>query len=454
MTWQRSIACWMIVMASACTTASALAQTADAVRQSRLSAELAALLNDPHKPLASLSALAIRDGNIVSQVHFGSRYIDSANAGQNLPVNAQTLYRVASISKLVTAIGVMQLVEQNKLDLDADVSPYLGFALRNPDFPDVAISTRMLLSHTSSLRDEGGYSFPIAQSLQSVLDPRAENYGAGGHWAKASKTVDHAPGRHFTYANLNWGVLGTLIEAVSTERFDRYMKESVLAPLQIAGGFNAEELSKQEIENLAVLYRKQTDEVWNTTGPWVAQVDDYRGKPPAPRPGLAQYRPGRNATPLSPQGGLRIGVQGLSRLMLLLLNGGELDGVRLLNRGSVAAMLHQEWRHDPQQNNGDNAQGLFNAWGLGVQQFLDISTPGHGDRLIAAGDFTGWGHLGFAYGLQSAFVFDPIRRNGMIYIIGGVGSDPEQDPGAYSSLNSWQEKVLDALYRHAIAQRP
>ena len=454
MTWLRRIACWIIVMASCCLAPASLAQTADAVFKGRLDAELQAILSDPLKPLASLSALAIRDGRIVYQGHFGARYIDSADARKNLPANDQTLYRVASISKLVTAIGVMRLVEQHKLDLDADISRYLGFALRNPDFPAVAISARMLLSHTSSLRDAGGYSFPLEHSLQSVLDPRGAHYGAGGYWAAASKTVDHTPGRYFAYVNLNWGVLGTLIEAISGQRFDYYMKEAVLAPLHISGDFNPESLSVQQIANLAVLYRKQSNEVWNPSGPWVAQVDDFRGLQPAPRPGSADYRPGHNATPWSPQGGLRIGADGLARLMLLLLNGGELDAVRLLSQQTVDAMLTEQWRYDKTRNNGDDDQGLFKAWALGVQKFLDSGAPGHGDRLVAAGDFTGWGHLGFAYGLQSGLVFDPVRRNGMVYIIGGVGSDPERDHGAYSSLNSWQEKVLDALYRHAIAETP
>lgn len=450
MTWLHRIACWIIVMASCCAAPSTRAQATDAFFKARLDTELQAILNDPRKPLASLSAVAIRDGRIVYQGHFGQRYIDSADASKNLPANARTLYRVASISKLVTAIGVMRLVEQHKLDLDADVSRYLGFALRNPDFPDVAISARMLLSHTSSLRDEGGYSFPLEHSLQSVLTPRAEHYGSGGYWAAASKTVDHTPGRYFSYVNLNWGVLGTLIEAISGQRFDRYMKETVLAPLQISGDFNPEELSQQEIGNLAVLYRKQSNEVWDTAGPWVAQVDDYRGLQPAPRPGSTDYRPGHNATPWSPQGGLRIGADGLTRLMRLLLNGGELDGVRLLSQQTVDTMLTEQWRHDPTRNNGDDYQGLFKAWGLGVQKFLDSGA----DRLVAAGGFTGFGHLGFAYGLQSGFVFDPVRRSGVVYIIGGVGFDPEHDGGHHSSLNASQERVLDALYRHAIVETP
>ncbi len=402
-------------------------------------------------PLASLSAVVVREGQVVYQGQFGYRVIEERDARKSLPVTTATLFKVASISKLVTAIGAMRLVEQGRLDLDADISRYLGFALRNPHFPDRPITARMLLSHTSSLRDGGGYTFALGSSLQSILVPSGANYGAGAQWASSRPDEDRAPGKFFDYVNLNWGVLGTVMEAASGQRFDRYMKSAVLAPLGIAGHFNAEELTPDEVRNLAVLYRKRTGEnAWDSKGPWVPQTDDYRGQVPAPRAGIERYVPGTNAIAFSPQSGLRISAAGLARLMQLLLNGGELDGVRLLTPASVKALLQEQWHFDAARPNGDNFRGLFNAWGLGVQHFLDQGAPGHGDRLVAHGGMRGYGHLGFAYGLNAAFVFDPVRRIGLIYIIGGVGVDPEQLSGRYSTLNPWEERVLDALYRRAI----
>src|SRR5438445_13768425 len=72
-----------------------------------------------------------------------------ANKAAARRITANDPVRVASISKLVTTIGVMRLVEAGKLELDADVSRYLGFKLRNPAFPDMPISLRMLVSHRS-----------------------------------------------------------------------------------------------------------------------------------------------------------------------------------------------------------------------------------------------------------------------------------------------------------------
>ena len=90
-------------------------------------------------------------------------------------VTADDPVRVASISKLVTAIGVMRLVEAGKLDLDADASEQLGWRLRNPAFPATPITLRLLLSHRSSLTDGAGYwQTPLGGRLRDILeDPRA-----------------------------------------------------------------------------------------------------------------------------------------------------------------------------------------------------------------------------------------------------------------------------------------
>jgi len=75
-----------------------------------------------------------------------------------------------------------------------------------------------------------------------------------------------------------------------------------------------------------------------------------------------------------------------------------------------------------------------------------VSGPSTGDRLTAHGGQTGAGHLGFAYGLQSGFIFDPQTRNGVVYAIGGVSANPDVNKGQYSSFPVWEERVLDALW--------
>ncbi|MDE2429281.1 MAG: serine hydrolase, partial [Burkholderiales bacterium] len=316
---------------------------------------------------------------------------------------------------------------------------------------------RMLLSHTSSLRDDAGYNFPAEVSMQSFLVPGGAHYGDGKQWAgqaESAKAGDFAPGHFFHYVNLNWGVLGSVMEAVTGQRFDVLMQELVLRPLHITGAYHPESLSAHDVADLAVLYRKQKNEVWDVHGPWVAQTDDLHAQVPEPRAALAHYVPGTNATLFSPQGGLRISVRGLSHIMLMLMNQGESDGVRFLQASTVQTMLSQQWRYDPLRLNGDDYRGLFQSWGLGVQRFMDVSAAHYGDRLLppsvqtTSNGFSAIGHLGFAYGLESGFFFDPRSKNGMIYVIGGVGADPETHLGNYSSLSIWEEEILSALYQH------
>lgn len=206
-------------------------------------------VNHPSQALASLSVIAIKQGKVVYENQFGRRYIHPEDAAQDMLANDQTLYRMASVSKMVAAVGAMILVEQGKLDLDADISRYLGFQIRNPHFPTAPITTRMLLSHTSSLRDDAGYNFPIKVNLKSFLVPGGAHYGDGSQWDKASQESSHAPGHFFRYVNLNWGILGSVMEAVSGQRFDHFMRDQLLRPLGMAGGYNPEELSVEELAN-------------------------------------------------------------------------------------------------------------------------------------------------------------------------------------------------------------
>ena len=411
--------------------------------QVRLDAELAAIQGDRAQPLASLSVLAIRDGKVVYERQFGHRWIDNADPARSKPADAATLYRIASISKLVTAIGVMRLVEDGVLDLDRDVGDYLGYRFRNPHFPSVPVTLRMLLSHTSSLRDDEGYFWPEGKN------------GVGVDLTKAWST-QAAPGSYFQYANLPWGIAGTVMEKATGERFDRLMKRLVLDPMGMRGGYHVADLPPEQVASIATLYRKRgTDDAapWDPKGPWVPQVDDFSVAPPAPR-ASARYVIGSNATIFGPQGNLHVSVADLARVMRMLMDRGSLDGKRILKAATVEAMLARQWRTDG-GGNGLATYGAsrqrFNAWGLGNQHFLDVSGPGYGDRIVEGGGFTGVGHLGDAYGLTGAFVFDPASRDGLIFLTGGPGFNPETARGAWSGFFRYEERILTALYREAIA---
>jgi hypothetical protein len=83
-----------------------------------------------------------------------------------------------------------------------------------------------------------------------------------------------------------------------------------------------------------------------------------------------------------------------------------------------------QWRAQSDPAQGDTLGGLFQSWALGAQVFVDASGPSSGDRLAARGGIAAVGHLGFAYGLHAGFIFDPVKRNGVVYALGGDGDDP------------------------------
>src|SRR5690606_24710172 len=259
------------------------------------------------EPVASVRVAFDRDGVTDIRVH------GLADVATGRKVTAGDPVRIASISKLVTAIGVMRLVEAGMLDLDADVSGYLGWELRNPAFPDEPITLRLLLSHRSSLTDAAGYwQTPLGGEVRDILaDPRA--------W-----DTQHAPGRYFRYTNLNFPLVAQAMERATGERFDLLMNRLVLAPLGIEACFNWANCNDAAVARAVVIY----------DGEGAPAKDDLHGeRPDCPvNPAedgscdLAQWQAGRNGGLFSPQGGLRISANGLARIGRLLLGEGMFEG--------------------------------------------------------------------------------------------------------------------------------
>ena len=151
------------------------------------------------------------------------------------PVDGDTRFQVASLSKWITAWGVMTLVESGKLDLDKPVSLYLKrWQLPKSKFDNNGVTVRRLLSHTAGLTDGLGYAGfkpgEPAQSLEASLTRTADV--SPGH--SGIVQVGTEPGSAFQYSGGGYTLLQLLIEEVSGQSFNDYMKEHVLAPLSMA----------------------------------------------------------------------------------------------------------------------------------------------------------------------------------------------------------------------------
>jgi CubicO group peptidase (beta-lactamase class C family) len=429
----------VLPIAAAGSAAPAPAAPLPEVQAAALTRQLQAIVSDPAMPLPGLSVVAIRHGEIVYRHHFGSKRLASATAAAQ-PIDDDTMFRVASVSKFVTALGAMKLVEQGKLSLDGDIGDVLGYRLRNPHFPERPITLRMLLTHTSSLRDEGGFKFAPEVDLKEVLLPGGRHYGKGEMWA-----AGHAPGSWFEYVNFNWGVLATVMERAGGERFDRLMRRLIFDPMGLKAGFYLADFAPAREDDVATLYRKRErdgGEAWDPKGPWIAQADDFGVVAPVAPGTLRSYEPGTNGTVFGPQGSLRIPTGELAQIMLMLMHGGRAGDKQILAPQTVATLLGRQWTLHPAGVNGSangdggSYRGLYHAWGLGNQHFTDTSLTrdgrASGDRLVEGGGFTGVGHLGWSWGLNALFVFNPASQDGIIYVSSGVGADPDKQPGRFS----------------------
>ena len=380
------------------------------------------------RPLAAIAAVRLRHGRVAYSYYGG---FARRNANGTIPVGPQTLFRIASISKVVTTIGLMELVEQGKIDLDHDASDYLGFRLRNPDFPQTPITVRMLLNHTSSIRDADSYTLPPDQKISTLFDTSRKPGDPGYHFAHGD---GHAPGTWFSYCNLCYGLVGTIMERVSGERFDRYQQAHVLAPLGIDGGYNRTALPHPE--RLATLYSHQP------TG-WNAETDTLPLVQVWDPVALAQYKPGTNGTLFAPQGGLRISMEGLTRLARFMLGHGTLDGKTLLSAHSIALMQTPTWQYDGQ--NGDCPYPIA-SYGLSMARLTGArDSSGRETRPYKgySGDLAG--HLGDAYSLHSGFWYDPATGDGFLFAADGFPDAGQERPGTYSSFTRVEEEIFTAL---------
>ncbi|MGH6706187.1 MAG: serine hydrolase domain-containing protein [Sphingomicrobium sp.] len=322
-------------------------------------------------------------------------------------VTADDPVRIASISKLVVAIGVMRLVEEGKLDLEADVSDRLGWPLRNPAFRGRPVTLRQLLSHTGSVRDhDDQYAIPLGGSLRAVLaDPNS--------WDAA-----HGPGEgYFAYSNLNFPIVASVMEMATGERFDLLMKRLVIDPMKLDACFNWPTCGDAAVARAVVL-----------TQDGQPVRDDLRGKrPDCPvfveegACDLSRWRLGDNGALFSPQGGLRISARDLARVGRMLLGGGTLDGVRILSPASVEAMLAPAWRFDGRNGSRDGESVGVCSYGLAVRH-LATRLPGCADDPEGRG--RAWvGHAGDAYGLRSGLWIDRQRGVGIAYFVTGLSDD-------------------------------
>ncbi|WDA42799.1 serine hydrolase domain-containing protein [Erythrobacter sp. BLCC-B19] len=304
-----------------------------------------------------------------------------ANKETGRALEANDPVRIASISKLVMALTALRLMDEGKVDLDRDISDYLGWKVRSPYHPDAKVTLTHLLSHRAGLSDKAGYIIPLGESLEAKFaDPAA--------WRDTG-----APGKAaFEYANLGSPLVATVLEAASGERYDRLVERLVFKPLGVKACLNWIGCDADMQARAVTLYR-DTGEVARDAPedlPPACTIPVAEGVPCD----LGSYVPGTNASIFSPQGGVRIGMVDLAKIgqALLLMNKNGFFSDAAMRRwfGEMAAAAGD---YEP-----DATDVAFCGYGLAAYAVVD-ETPCV-DDLFGDG-FGRIGHGGEAYGLRS-----------------------------------------------------
>ena len=316
--------------------------------------------------IVGVSLAVVKDNQIVYTGAFGHKDLATLQ-----PLTTSTMFRIASISKSFVATAIMTLVDEGKLTLDTDAATLLNFPLRNPAHPDDKITIEMLLSHTSSINDSEGYYISY-DCINPVTNP---------NWRNCYNK--YAPGTAYEYCNLNFNLLGIIIEKVSGERFDHYVERHILKPLGIDGSSFC--VNSVDTTNCATLY------AWNGK--------EFEAQPQAYRPIeiLDHYQMEVNTVRMSPAGGMKISAPNLAKYMLMHMNYGKspLTNARVISKKSSQAMQAD---HTPTKE----------YYGLALEK---------SDKFVDGVTLTG--HTGGAYGLTSAMFFNPDKHFGFVVICNG-----------------------------------
>ena len=190
-------------------------------------------LIEEHRHLAHVPGLgtaAIHQGEIVWARGFGR-----ANIATGLLATADTPFMLASVSKTVMAVALMQVWEQGKFGLDDDVNILLPFPVRNPNFRDDPITPRQLLTHTPSFRDNWGTLTPLYVHGDSPisLETVCHDYFAPGarYYERKKNFHTYGPGTRYSYCNIGATLAGYLVEAITGKPFDQWCIHNIFKPL-------------------------------------------------------------------------------------------------------------------------------------------------------------------------------------------------------------------------------
>jgi CubicO group peptidase (beta-lactamase class C family) len=385
-----------------------------------LAAQLRSLVDEGRR--AGIVSGILRHGKLVHFQSYGSRNLEQA-----LPMEGDTIFRLYSMTRAVTAVGLLTLCDEGRLKLDDPVADYL------PEFADTPVIKEVrdgevvtepqhspmtiyhLMTYTAGLAYPESYPKSLGITLDQVLRIGATTEAAIQYLAR--QPLLSQPGAHWYYG-FSGDVLGRIAEVVSGQSYDRFLDERVFQPLRMTDtGFV---VPTDHWDRLAEVYAPDDDgELINATDR-VPQANSYR-----------------EGEALHSGGGGLVGTAGdYLRFCQMLLNGGELDGVRVIEADTAALMTRNHLRED---------QGplMWYAKGRGTPQDPWTSSNGYGWGLGIGVRLEGESHV--MPGSDGEYRWDGLANT--IYFI-----DPVHDivVVAMSQYLSMDQRELEQTIRKTI----
>jgi CubicO group peptidase (beta-lactamase class C family) len=346
-----------------------------------------------NQALESIQAKSVLPGFCVAIVDgTGVRYARGfgyANIAQQLPYTANTVQPIASISKTLIAVSLMQSVEKGYFTLDTDVSTVLPFNVRNPRFPQLPITIRQLATHTSSITDRDPFysdsyfkgsqtKFNIKDFLESYLIP-------GGNTYSAKNFSKERPGKAYEYSNLGATLAALAVETKARTTYANYAQTYILKPLHMnASGWSP--LETKEV--VATLY------------------DEHKKV-------IAPY-----SFPSYPDGGLYTSCSDLGKFLTAMIRGYE-GKSGILSASSFHEMFSAQFPKGGQPKNASPGDGFYEG--------INWQRSQHGEL----------GHTGGDPGVTTQIYFNPSTGMGRILLTNMSNPDDDQQ-GMYKELhNIW-----------------
>jgi CubicO group peptidase (beta-lactamase class C family) len=336
--------------------------------------------------IAGAVTLVAKDGRIVHESAAGL-----ADIAEKTPMQTDSMFAVASMTKPITAAAVMVLVDEGRLSLDDPVAKYLPEfkeqKLKSGEAPKTEMTLRHLLTHTSGLGGDQKNEGTLAETAKAL----------------AKRSLDFHPGERWQYGP-SLSVCGRVVEVVSGQPFDVFLQERFFAPLGMRDTSFLPPPEKHA--RVARLYERKGDKLESTTH-WINDLSADR-------------------TP-NPSGGLFSTAADMARFYQMMLNLGELDGRRVLTEASVREMTRVQ--------TDDLKTGFTdgNGWGLG---WCVVKSPQGVTEMLSPGTF---GHGG-AFGTQGWV--DPERKMIFVLLIQRAGL-PNSD--ASEMRRALQQLAVDAI---------